>query len=141
MSNRWTGLEPAISAFLDDFDARAGDPDGRPGELFAPTFLALDPRYAVAITAEQFAASLPARRTMFADAGVRDVRRRDARQLRLDDQHVLVAGEWAAERDSGTVELSSTLLVRSGPDGYRVLLYLNHHDISALLATPRAEGV
>lgn len=89
----WTSLEPAIDAFLEDFDARGADPDGRSDALFAPTCLALDPARAVAVTPQQLAAMLPARRAMFAKAGVDTVRRRGARQLRLNERHVLLAGE------------------------------------------------
>ena len=135
MNPTWTRLEPDISAFLDEFDELAADPQGGSHELFAPTFLAVDPNHALALTPGQLAATLPARRAMFAAAGVREVHRQDARQLRLDDRHVLVAGHWSAERDTGPVTLSSTLLLRAEPSGYRVLLYLNHHDVTALLGT------
>ena len=137
MNPSWTPLEPAISSFLDDFDERGADPHGGSEGLFAPAFLALDPTYAVSLTPEQLAATLPARRAMFESAGVGEVRRQDAHQLRLDDHHVLVAGNWTAEREgSASLRLSSTLLLRSLPDGYRVLVYLNHQDITALLAAP-----
>lgn len=140
MTSSWTSLEPAIDAFLNDFDARRADPHGRSDELFAPTFLALDPARAVAVTPQQLGAMLPVRRAMFAKAGVGTVRRKDARQLRLDERHVLVAGEWAAERESGTLTLSSTFLLRSEPGGYRVLVYLNHHDLTAVLGAPASAG-
>jgi hypothetical protein len=137
MNPSWTPLEPAINSFLDEFDERGADPNGGSEGLFAPTFLALDPTYAVSLTPEQLAATLPGRRAMFGSAGVGEVRRREACQLRLDDQHVLVAGDWTAEREGTTsLQLSSTLLLRSEPDGYRILVYLNHQDITALLAGP-----
>lgn len=137
MNHSWTTLEPAIGSFLDEFDERGADPHGGSEGLFADTFLALDPRYAVSLTPEQLASTLPARRAMFDRAGVGEVSRRDARQLRLDDQHVLVAGDWTAERDGSTsLQLSSTLLLRAEPGGYRILVYLNHQDITALLAAP-----
>lgn len=136
MNATWTDLEPAISGFLDDFDERGADPDGRSDELFASTFLAVDPDHAVSLTPEQLAATLAARRAMFDNAGVSQVRRQGARQLRLDDRHVLVSGQWTAERAGGALMLSSTLLVRSEHNRYRVLVYLNHHDIAALLAPP-----
>ena len=41
----------------------------------------------------------------------------------------------SAERDEGDpVALASTLLVRAEPGGQRILVYLNHNDIAALLA-------
>jgi hypothetical protein len=113
----WTTPEPAISSFLDDFDERGSDPDGGSEELFYPIFLAVDPTDAISLTPEQLAATLPARRAMFGNAGVAQVRRRGARRLRLDDRHVLVAAEWTAEREGGApLRLFSSLLVRSEPD-------------------------
>jgi hypothetical protein len=132
----WTHPDADVSAFLDEFDERGADPDGGSERLFAATFLAADPRFAVPLTPEQLAGTLPARRALFAGAGVRAVRRQSAQQLRLDARHVLVSGTWSAHRDAGALELSSTLLLRSEPNGYRVLVYLNHHDISTLFAPP-----
>jgi hypothetical protein len=135
VNTTWSDPDPDVRAFLDDFDERGADPDGSSEQLFAATFLAADPSFAVPLTPEQLAGTLPARRAMFEAAGVGAVRRRRAQQLRLDDRHVLVSGTWSADRAGGALELSSTLLLRSEPDGYRVLVYLNHHDISALLAS------
>jgi hypothetical protein len=136
VNTTWSHPDPDVRAFLDDFDERGADPDGGSEQLFAPTFLAADPSFAVPLTAAQLAGTLPTRRAMFEAAGVGAVRRQSAQQLRLDDRHVLVSGTWSADRAGGALELSSTLLLRSEPDGYRVLVYLNHHDISALLASP-----
>jgi hypothetical protein len=72
---------------------------------------------------------------MFDAAGVSDVQRVDARQLRLDDHHLLVSVDWTAARaDQDPVRLESTFLVRREPDGLRIVVYLNHHDVAALLA-------
>jgi hypothetical protein len=136
VNTTWSHPDPDVRAFLDDFDERGASPDGGSEQLFAATFLAADPSSAVPLTPEQLAGTLPARRAMFDAAGVGAVRRQRAQQLRLDDRHVVVSGTWSADRTEGALELSSTLLLRSERDGYRVLVYLNHHDISALLASP-----
>jgi hypothetical protein len=82
------------------------------------------------------AAALPARRGMFDAAGVGAIRRTDARQLRLDDHHVLVSVDWTAERaDRDPLRLESTFLIRREPDGPRIVVYLNHHDVAALLSS------
>lgn len=134
MNASWTRLEPDVRAFIDEFDARGTDPQGEAEKLFASTFLAVDAQLAVGVTPDQFAAALPARRAMFRAAGVSAVVRQRAEQLRLDERHVLVRGQWSAERDAGPITLSSTLLLRNEPPGYRILVYLNHHDVAALLA-------
>jgi hypothetical protein len=131
----WTELSPDLTTFFDDFDARSGRPDGQAADLFAKSFLAVDPTRALALTPQVLAGALPARRRMFDDAGVGALRRTGARQLPLDGQHVLVNAQWQADRkDAEPVELSSTFLLRREPEGWRVLVYLNHRDVEALLA-------
>jgi hypothetical protein len=131
----WRQPSAEVAAFLDDFDARGDGSDADVTTLFAPTFLALDPARALAITPAMLAAGLPARRRMFAEAGVGPIRRVDAREIRLDDRHALVSADWVAERAGGEpLRLSSMFLLRHEPDGWRVLVYLNHADVAALLA-------
>jgi hypothetical protein len=130
----WTAPEPDIAAFLDDYDRRGEGAD--PTALFAPQFLAVDPARALALTPEVLARALPGRRQMFDAAGVGETHRESARQLRLDDRHVLVCADWSAERAGGEpLRLQSTFLVRREPEGPRILVYLNHHDLAALLAS------
>jgi hypothetical protein len=134
-SGGWTEPSSEIEEFLRDYDARGKAPGGDPAALFAPTFLAVDPARALALTPAALAAVLPARRRMFDEAGVGDLRRTTARELRLDERHALVSARWRASRtDRPDVELTATFLVRSEPDGWRVLVYLNHADVAALLA-------
>lgn len=134
----WTPLEPDVATFLDDFDARSAAGDGG-AALFAGTFLALDPVRAVSLTPAVLAAALPARRNMFSQAGLGPAGRVDAWQLRLDDRHVLVAANWAAERSDGRppLGLASTFLLRREDAGYEVVVYLNHQDLAVALATSR----
>jgi hypothetical protein len=133
----WTDPEPDIAAFLDDYDQRGAASGGDPTALFAPQFLAVDPARALALTPEVLARALPARRQLFDAAGVGPIRRQAARQLRLDDRHVLISADWTAEREGGQpLQLASTFLVRREPEGPRILVYLNHKDIAALLGAP-----
>jgi len=129
----WTSPEDGVAAFLDDYDRLGTDGGGLSG-VFAATFLALDPQRALALTPQQLAAGLPARRKMFADAGVTGLRRQSARQQRLDDRHVLVSAEWHAERAAGPLTVASTLLLRQEGDRYEVVVYLNHTDLARALA-------
>jgi hypothetical protein len=129
----WTSPEESVAAFLDDYDRIGRDGDGLAG-VFAATFLALDPRRVLALTPQQLAAGLPARRKMFDDAGVTGLRRQSARQQRLDDRHVLVSAEWLAERAAGPLTLASTFLLRQEGDHHEVVVYLNHTDLARLLA-------
>jgi hypothetical protein len=134
-SESWTAPSSEIEEFLRDYDTRGKAPGGEAAALFAPTFLAVDPARALALTPAALAATLPARRRMFDEAGVGELHRTTARELRLDERHALVSARWRAPRTDGTdIELAATLLVRREPDGWRVLVYLNHADVAALLA-------
>ncbi|WP_433223368.1 hypothetical protein ACQP00_25950 [Dactylosporangium sp. CS-047395] len=125
----WTPLDPDVAAFLDAYDS------GDPLALFAATFLALDPARAVAITPAQLAAALPARRAMFDRAGVGPLTRAAARQLRLDDRHLLVGADWTAPRTGGEpLHTTSTFLLRREGDSFQIMVYLNHTDLAAALA-------
>ncbi len=132
---QWTPLDPDNEAFLDAYDRLGAG--GDPAALFAPQFLAVDPARAVSITAAMLAAALPARRGMFDAAGVGEIRRAQASQLRLDDRHVLIRADWVADRPGrDPLRLSASLLVRQEPAGPSILVYLNHLDVAAQLGTP-----
>jgi hypothetical protein len=135
ITSAWTPLDPDIDAFVDEYDRRSAEPGADATTLFAASFLALDPARAVTLTPAMLAAALPTRRGMFDAAGVGAIRRTDACQLRLDDHHVLVSVDWTAERaDRDPLRLESAFLIRREPDGPRILVYLNHHDVAALLS-------
>ncbi len=130
----WTAPDAEIAAFLDEFDEHSATPGGDATALFGPTFLVLDPAHALTMTPSALASALPARRRMFEQAGVGTVRRFAASQLRLDDRHMLISADWNADRTTGSpLRLSSTFLVRRESEGWRVLVYLNHIDVAALL--------
>lgn len=130
----WTTLEPDVAAFLDEYDAHGRSADENAATLFADSFLVLDPVRAATVTPAALAAALPARRRMFDNAGVGEFSRTDARQLRLDDRHVLVTADWSAERAGATpLPLTSTFLLRREGSDYRVVVYLNHTDLAAAL--------
>jgi hypothetical protein len=135
ITSAWSPLDADIKDFVDEFDRRSAGSGTETTALFASNFLALEPARAVALTPAILAAALPARRGMFDAAGVGDIRRADARQLRLDDQHIIVSVDWTAERAGrNPLRLESTFLVRREPDGPRIVVYLNHHDIAAMLS-------
>jgi hypothetical protein len=134
ITSTWTPLDPDIDGFLNEYDRRSVQPGAEATTLFAASFLALDPARAIALTPAMLANALPVRRRMFDSAGIGTIRRTDARQLRLDDQHILLSVDWTAERtDRDPLRLESTFLMRREPEGLRILVYLNHHDVAALL--------
>ncbi|MFG3292699.1 hypothetical protein ACGF3G_28330 [Streptomyces sp. NPDC048179] len=134
ITTTWKPLESDIDAFLTEFQRRSDSPEPDSAEQFAGSFLAADPNSATVLTRTLLAASLPARRAMFDNAGIGAVRCVDAAQLDLDEHHLLVTADWDAERvGSESLRLESTFLLRRGEEGLRILVYLNHRDITALL--------
>jgi hypothetical protein len=131
----WTALDTDIEALLDEYDRRSRERGAGATVLFADSFLALDPMHAITLTPAMLASALPARREMFDAAGVGAIRRARACQLRLDETHALVKVNWTAERSGReSLQLDSTFLVRREPEGLRIVVYLNHHDVTALLS-------
>ena len=132
----WKPLDPDIRDFLTEFQRRGDESEADDGGYFAEQFLTTDPNRAAVVTRAMLIASLPARRKMFEAAGVGTVRCVDASQLDLDEYHVLVTTDWEAERPGNpSLRLESTYLLRREADGPRVVVYLNHRDLTTLLAS------
>lgn len=131
----WTPLDDDVAAFLDDYDTRGRAEDADQSTSFAPTFLVLDPTRSTTVTPAALAAALPVRRRAFARAGIGDFTRVGARQLRLDDRHVLLTVDWHAAHRPDPIAVSATFLLRREPAGYTITLYLNHTDLTEHLST------
>jgi hypothetical protein len=88
------------------------------------------------LTPSMLATALSARRRTFDAAGIGAIQRLGARQLRLDERHRLVSADWLAARAGcEPLRLESAFLIWREPEGLRVVVNLNRHDIAALLAT------
>jgi acyl dehydratase len=62
-------------------------------------------------------------------------------QRTLDEHYVMVTTKWSAPRPAGdTVYLSSTFLLRRASSGMKIVLYLNHQDLSGLLGPSNSAG-
>ncbi|HVW29209.1 MAG TPA: hypothetical protein VG963_34560 [Polyangiaceae bacterium] len=123
------------AVFLERFDASRSDPTIDFNQLFVDPFLALDPTSVHALNPTVLAKVFSARREMFAKAGVTKITRRSATESRVDDIHRLVAVEWTADRgDAPALTLTSSFLLRREEGRLRVVVYLNHVDVQALLA-------
>jgi hypothetical protein len=135
ITSTWKSLDPEIHAFIAEFERRGAEPESDAGEQFADQFISADPHQTMVLTRDILVASLPRRRQMFAEVGVGSARCVDAVQLDLDDRYLLVRSEWDADRTGGQpLRLESTFLVRREDDGPRIVVYLNHRDIAAVLA-------
>jgi hypothetical protein len=126
--------------FLDRFDASRTAPTVDLDDLFFDPFLALDPAGVHTLSPAVLSRVLPARREMFAKAGVTTVSRRSATESWIDDVHRLVTVEWNAERaEAAAITLKSTFVLRREQGRLRVVVYLNHDDVQALLAEPKSQ--
>jgi hypothetical protein len=135
ITSAWGPLDPDIEAFIEEYDRRSAEPGAGTTALFAPSFLVLDPGHALTLTPAMLAAALPSRRGLFDAAGVGAIRRAGTCQLPLDDAHAMVSVDWIAERTGREpLRLESTFLIRREPDSLRIVVYLNHHDVTTLLS-------
>jgi len=131
--NSWHTPDDQTASFLREFDRRNARSDEQTGNQYAETFLVADPHRALAVTREALVKSLPARRKLFADAGVGSPELIEAQQLDLDPIHRLISARWRAPRvDHAPVILESTFLVRR-TEPMQILVYLNHKDLAAML--------
>ncbi|GIH20847.1 hypothetical protein [Rugosimonospora africana] len=139
-TSTWTTtLSPDVDAFFAEYAARGANPDADSGEHFAEEFLTLDPNQARVLARGTLVAALPARRQLFAKAGIGPLQLADASQLDLDARHVLVRAAWTAERTGAQrLRIESTFLLRRDEGRLRIVVYLNHHDMVALLSQPAA---
>jgi hypothetical protein len=128
-------LDEQVRTFFDAFTRASDELDLEVlGELFGETFLAADPGGAQPVPRQLFLQALPRRAQLFAAAGITRVVLTDLRHEALDDTYVLARTGWRAERPSAPVQLSSTFLLRRDGDRLRVVLYLNHQDLSGVLS-------
>ncbi len=135
-------IPAGLRAHLERLGSDAGREPGAAADLFAETFLALDPVRTVVVTRERMRAALVQRRTRFAAAGIRATHLHTLRTRPLDDRHHLAETTWSTESDDpkgAPLVLRSTFLLRESEGNWSVVVYLNHDDIDAELArrTPR----
>lgn len=127
-------LDPELLAV---FETMGGGDDAAGLESFHDPFFSLDPSSATLVTRAQLGAALPMRRQLFAAVGARGTTLRDIDVDPLDADHAVVRTAWQVGFDDDSaapLTLESSYLVRRFEDGWRVLVYLNHHDLPSLLA-------
>ncbi|WP_153343249.1 hypothetical protein [Nocardia aurantia] len=130
----WKPLDPDLAAFLTEFEKANATTESDQGRPFAEQFLTTDPNRATVVTREALVASLPMRRRLFESAGLGHAVCVASAQLDLDEHHVLVTTDWDTPRAGAEpVRLESTYLIRRDDDDLRILVYLNHRDIVAVL--------
>ncbi|MDM7855283.1 nuclear transport factor 2 family protein [Cellulomonas alba] len=112
----------------------------RSTDVFHDQFLSLDPAAVALVSRDQLARALPARQAMFAAIGATGTTLRHLDVHELDDRHVLATTTWDVDLVDEAAEpltLESSYLMRRMDGGWRVLVYLNHRDIAAVVAERR----
>lgn len=125
-------LDTQVRQFLEAFSRSSDSLDlDALATCFGESFLAADPSGATAVPRPAFLQALPRRAQMFADAGVGAPALDSWTCQELDEHYLLVRTGWTAPRTNGgdPVRLSSSFLLHRAPDGFRIVLYLNHRGL------------
>jgi len=128
-----------IQGFFADFARAAANADvAATATQFADTFISADPTGSKAVPRDAFIATLPQRHRLFSEIGMTGERLETLTQTTLDDHYVLVKTEWVGEfaddeSANDDFRLSSSFILRRDADGLRIVLYLNHHDVTELI--------
>ena len=135
--------EPTVDARIRDFfdtfatAAQSLDRDALRG-CFAEAFVSADPAGTQVVAREMFLDFLPRRAALFASAALASPTLSSVSHTVLDDHYVLVDTSWTADRPAaagGPVTLLSTFVVHLSADGPRIVFYLNHRDLTQVLAS------
>ncbi|MEA2695843.1 MAG: hypothetical protein QOI66_114 [Myxococcales bacterium] len=131
-----TGLTAEVRAFFDEFERNSAElAIDRIAAQFADTFMNADPQRVMPVPKAAFIAALPQREKMFEAAGISRVRLASVRETVLDPMHVLAVTDWIAESTDGAeIPLASSFILRRQGSSFVVVFYLNHQDITAVLA-------
>jgi hypothetical protein len=126
-----------VHSFFDTFAAKtaAGDVDGLL-QLFAPTVMIAGPNGTNVLPSNAIAAAIRSRRQRLDSLGVPSATIAECELTRLGDRYTLARTEWRFDLSrlhTDSVTLSSTFLLEHVADETRIILYLNEHDIMAVL--------
>lgn len=132
-------VRPDVRDFFERY-ARAGDTldTDALNDCFGETFLNLDPTTAVPVSREALIRALPMRDRLFASIGAQGLDLTSLAETPLDELHTLVESVWSARfgPDAANAEpltLTAAFLLRRDGDRWRIVVYLNHHDVGAVI--------
>jgi Domain of unknown function (DUF4440) len=106
--------------------------------LYAPSFLMAGPGGPQVVKASDLALAIPKRKQLFDAAGCRSTTLRSVDHTPLDDRYSLVRTEWQwtfvrADGSSTVIALPSSFIVDRAADGGRIVCYINHADMVAIM--------
>jgi hypothetical protein len=132
-----TRVRPDVRAFFRRYERAAADLDSEVlTSCFCALFMTLDASSAAAVSPQALLAALPRRKRLFEAIGSDGLELADISELPLDDLHTLVRTSWRLrmrdERPGDPVCLHSTFILRKDDRAWRIVLYLNHQDMTKL---------
>jgi Domain of unknown function (DUF4440) len=136
-------VRDSVQAFFTDFERASAALDLTAlGEMFADVFLNLSPTSAGPVTREEFTDALPMRERLFASIDATAMTLTRLSETVLDDMHTLAETQWRVQFGPDSppgrnLTLSSAFLLRRQDQRWRVVAYLNHQDILAVVGTLR----
>ncbi|HLK51773.1 MAG TPA: nuclear transport factor 2 family protein [Bryobacteraceae bacterium] len=128
-------MNPDIRSFFEAFQRNnsADDIDAVVSQ-YADPFLHADPSGTRAVRTSDLKAALPKRKALLRSIGSKSTTLLSFEEQELDPLHVLVRAQWRWDfGENGDVTLPSTFILRRNGDTLKIVLYLNHHDIMAVL--------
>src|SRR6516164_9072480 len=130
-----TSVRPDVRDFFQRYQSAGEDLDAEAvASLFSGVFMSLDPNSATAASPQALLAVLPRRRQLFEAIGSDGLELADISEMPLDDLHTLVRTSWRLQLRNQAVRdpfrLLSTFLLRKDDGAWRIVVYLNHQDMS-----------
>jgi hypothetical protein len=132
-----TPIRPEVRAFFRRYERAAEDLDSAAlTSLFCAVFMSLDASSATILSPQALLAALPRRKQMFEAIGSDGLELADISEVPLDDMHTLVRTSWNLgmrnQPPRDPVCLHSTFILRKDDGVWRIVLYLNHQDMTKL---------
>jgi len=129
------GLRSFFAAF--EAGTAASDADAL-ARMYAPAILVAGPNGSQVVKAADLLTAVQKRKQLFDAAGRRQTTLAGLVETPLDGRYTLAKTEWRwrfspADRDEAEVTLPSTFIVEHTADGPRIVLYLMHADVGAVL--------
>ena len=126
-----------VRPFFETFAARnaAGDMEGLL-QMYAPTIMVAGPNGTSMVPSSALAAAVRNRKQRFDALGLPSATLVSSQATTLDNRYTLARTEWRfdlARLHGDPVTLSSTFLLEHAGDATHIVMYMNHHDIMAVL--------
>jgi hypothetical protein len=126
-----------LRPFFEAFQARnaAGDIDAV-AQMYAPTIMVAGPSGASAVSAVALIGAIRQRKQLFDSLGCPPAALAGVSGMKLDERYALARTEWRffLPPDREAVTLSSTFIIDGiGTADPRIVLYMNHRDLMAVL--------